>query len=224
MTVAVSTSSPDTPTSNTDAPETPNAVRKQENLRILYQELCTTYRSIDDFRAKLLGALPLATAIGIFLVIPDFFKDEQSPEIAYYFKSLLPPIALFGFVITLGLLIFEIHGIRRCTRLITVGKYLERELGQEAQFVYRAKSIAGFISEPLASGVIYSSVAAVWAFLGLYFVCPVVAIAFSVLLFLIGTIGSIFFLHWIRKDGKRLEERLNNSSKVGVTMESIHNG
>jgi hypothetical protein len=38
-----------------------------DHLKAAYQELCHSYRAIDDFRAKLLGFLPLATGTGIFL-------------------------------------------------------------------------------------------------------------------------------------------------------------
>jgi hypothetical protein len=41
---------------------------KNENLKTVYQQLCESYRAIDDFRAKLLGFLPLATGTGIFLL------------------------------------------------------------------------------------------------------------------------------------------------------------
>lgn len=40
---------------------------RPENLRTAYKELCNSYRAIDDFRAKLLGFLPLATG-GVFLL------------------------------------------------------------------------------------------------------------------------------------------------------------
>lgn len=42
---------------------------QRNNLATGYQELCNSYRAIDDFRAKLLGFLPLATGTGIFLLL-----------------------------------------------------------------------------------------------------------------------------------------------------------
>jgi hypothetical protein len=42
---------------------------KDENLKMAYQEVCTTYRAIDDFRAKLLGLLPLVSGTGIFFLL-----------------------------------------------------------------------------------------------------------------------------------------------------------
>ena len=43
---------------------------QDEKLKTTYDQLCYSYRAIDDFRAKLLGFLPLATGTGIFLLIP----------------------------------------------------------------------------------------------------------------------------------------------------------
>jgi hypothetical protein len=37
----------------------------------VYEQLCNSYRAIDDFRAKLLALLPLATGGGIFLLVGD---------------------------------------------------------------------------------------------------------------------------------------------------------
>jgi hypothetical protein len=39
-----------------------------ENLRDAYQELCNSYRAVDDFRMKLLAFLPLATGTGVVLL------------------------------------------------------------------------------------------------------------------------------------------------------------
>jgi hypothetical protein len=70
-----------------------------ENRRAVYQELCASYRFIDDFRARLLGFLPLASAGGIFLLLGPFAKNA-----AQY----LLPVGLFGFTITLGLFSYEL--------------------------------------------------------------------------------------------------------------------
>ena len=46
------------------------------NLRAVYQELCTTYRAIDDFRAKLLGFLPLVSGAGVFVLLGDALTTD----------------------------------------------------------------------------------------------------------------------------------------------------
>src|SRR5262249_35650619 len=36
-----------------------------------YREVCSTFRQLDDFRAKLLGFLPLASGAGIFAILSN---------------------------------------------------------------------------------------------------------------------------------------------------------
>jgi hypothetical protein len=143
-------------------------MEERENLRTVYKELCSSYRAVDDFRGKLLGFLPLASGMGIFLLI---YEKERLANVE---KAFLP-MGAFGILITLGLFIFEIYGIRRCTHLIIFGESLEKQMGVEGQFAHRppglrtsgqsAAGISRFVSEPLASGIIYSVVMAAWAFL-----------------------------------------------------------
>jgi len=137
-----------------------------DNLRTAYQELCSSYRAIDDFRTKLLGFLPLATLTGILLLITDQAKMDFAQR---YFR----PIGIFGFFITLGLFFYELYGIKKCTYLIWAGTDLEAELHiKHGQFESRPPGVLLLISEPLAAGVIYSAVLAAWAFLALAFPQP----------------------------------------------------
>src|SRR5438270_14038293 len=92
-----------------------------EKLRA-YEQLCISYRAIDDFRAKLLGFLPLASAGGAFLLLNDVFVNAEKIKFAQQF---LKPIGLFGFVVTLGLFSYELYGIRKCHALIEAGKHFE---------------------------------------------------------------------------------------------------
>ena len=128
-----------------------------------YEQLCNSYRAIDDFRAKLLALLPLATGGGIFLLVGDHTRAEA---IGPY----LPVIGLFGFVVTLGLFFFELHGILKCTHLIKAAIKLEQNLEineEEGQFIGRPLGIFGFINEPFAAGIIYPAVLAAWFFLAM---------------------------------------------------------
>jgi hypothetical protein len=63
---------------------------RTEDLKAVYQELCISYRAIDDFRAKLLGFLPVATIAGILVVVTDDAKMKAAQP---YFR----PIGDFGF-------------------------------------------------------------------------------------------------------------------------------
>ena len=135
------------------------------SLAALYGQLCESYRAIDSFRMSLLGLLPLASAGGVlFLFQKEEFTARQ--------LSLLPPIGAFAFAITLGLLLFEIYGIRKCHALILAGRDLEGRMGTHGQFICRPRAVGGQINEPFASGVIYPAVLAAWAYVGLRSVWP----------------------------------------------------
>jgi hypothetical protein len=197
------------------------------NVRTVYAELCSSYHQIDDFRSKLLGFLPLATG-GVFL----FASDSGRNILDDWELSLV--IGLFGLFITLGLFIFEIYGIRKCTNLIALGQILEEELGTEGQFTNRPDGLHGagitaneneeepkatgnssllhysqYISEPLAAGVIYPAVAAAWLFLAsrLCFV-QAIAAALAVSIFLAGLVFSCWYLQWLHHDTDRLKKEI----------------
>jgi divalent metal cation (Fe/Co/Zn/Cd) transporter len=131
------------------------------NLSTVYQEVCASYHGIADFRAKLLGFLPLASGAGIFLLLGQLPDPECSPTI-------LLAVGLFGFLVTLGLFTYELRGIQRCNALIAVGKKLEQELGFQGQFRLRPGAINGIIGTTLAARIIYPAVLAAWTFVALY--------------------------------------------------------
>lgn len=135
------------------------ASSQDEQLKV-YEQLCNSYRAIDDFRAKLLGFLPLATGTGVFLLITDQAKIVSM-------QNLFQPIGLFGLVITLGLFFYELYGIKKCTRLIRVGKELEEKVLEvsNGQFATRPPGVALLINEPFAASLIYPAVLAAWTFL-----------------------------------------------------------
>jgi len=139
--------------------------QKANNLREVYKQLCGSYRAIDEFRTKLLGFLPLATGAGIFLLLAD--KKVMSSSQDYLWA-----IGAFGFIVTLGLFCFELHGIKKCTHLLKHGEKLEESLGT-GQFTNRPRGFAGFINEPFASGIIYPAVLAVWTYIALVFPPPI---------------------------------------------------
>jgi hypothetical protein len=98
------------------------------NLKGAYDQLCNSYRAIDDFRAKLLGFLPLVTGGGLILLA------GQATDV----KDFFGPAGLFGIAVTTGLLAYELFGIRKCHQLLEAGKALEEEMDLPAgQFIDR---------------------------------------------------------------------------------------
>ena len=147
-----------------------NGNKGNQDLINVYDQLCQSYRAIDDFRAKLLGFLPLASAGGAFLLLSDVLVNPEKSKLV---KPFLEPLGLFGFVITLGLFFYEIYGIRKCHALIEAGKKLERSLGiTDGQFNRRPRNVLYVINEVFATGVIYPAVLAGWMFLAFVFPQP----------------------------------------------------
>lgn len=183
-------------------------LQKPENIRTVYRELCTSYRAIDDFRTKLLGFLPLATG-GIFALVANQGKLTA-------IGPLLMPIGIFGFAIALGLFFFELYGIRKCTYLINVGEYLEREMSDvKGQFATRPHGILGFINEPFAAGIIYPAVLAAWTYLALYYPARQVACFAAIWIFTVGLLISCVFLFWLKfHDKPELPAKRMESNKV----------
>ena len=162
-----------------------------DKLKSVYDQLCTSYRAIDDFRAKLLGFLPLASGAGVFLLLNDALID---PTKTGFNRLFLFPIGIFGFVITLGLFSFEIYGIKKCHALIGAGKQIEFSLGTDGQFTHRPRDVARVINEPFAAGVIYPAVLAAWLYIGLLFVLPNDSWWIAVVVFLAGFAGTLFIV------------------------------
>jgi hypothetical protein len=140
--------------------QTPN---RSGDFSVAYNQLCTSYHAIDDFRAKLLGFLPLVTGGGLVL-LTGLKKDVR--------QEFFAPMGFFGILVTLGLLIYELFGIKRCQELIKEGEKLEKEMfesGKEVrgQFTNRGYQFL-FVSKPLAAAFIYSAALAAWMYLALY--------------------------------------------------------
>ena len=133
-----------------------------ENLKTLYNQLCTSYHSVDDFRAKLLALLPLVSGIAIFQLLG---KPEVMP--------FLPVMGIFGAVTGVGLLIYEMKGIQKCTRYIHFGCQIEQELISDGQLTGHFKSVTldkkkkwtYIITEPVASAFVYAAVIGAWVYL-----------------------------------------------------------
>src|SRR5215472_8381696 len=82
----------------------PSAVptNDQRDLIIAYQKLCNRHQQIDDFRGKLLALLPIASGAAALVLLLN-----NSNAVGKY----LLPIGVYGFAVTSGLFIYELHGI-----------------------------------------------------------------------------------------------------------------
>lgn len=200
---------------------------KNEDLRMAYEQVCSSHNAIADFRAKLLGFLPLASGAGIFLLLNDNVTKFG------FAKLYLSPIGIFGFVVTLGLFLYELRGIQQCNRLIEVGELIEDLLDIDGQFKRRIAPISPLISHTRAAQVIYPAVLAAWIFLALFFMWPSsliftwpLSLVFIALqwIILLGLPILVFFIGYRRSHDLYLEgdlEKPNMSAVLGKMLKVI---
>ncbi|WP_373494801.1 hypothetical protein [Aquiflexum sp.] len=135
-----------------------------EALKTIYDQLCTSYHSVDDFRAKLLGILPLVSGVAIF----EILGKVETP-------SYLSPIGFLGVITTLGLLIYEMKGILKCDGYIKAGLEIEKillktlptNIGHFGSLVKGDKK-SNFITVPVASAFVYAAVIGAWTFVATF--------------------------------------------------------
>lgn len=160
------------------------------NLKTAYDQLCVSYRAIDDFRAKLLGFLPLATGGGVFYLL----SNQATVR-----KEFFLPVGIFGMVVTAGLFAYEIFGIRKCAELIEAGRRLEGDMSLPAgQFVARPDAVVGILDEPFAAGVIYPAVLAAWTYLALVYRHGPPALGTAIVVFVVGLVLTVLFGLFLR--------------------------
>ncbi|MGK7959874.1 hypothetical protein [Crocosphaera sp.] len=128
-------------------------IDREENKRVIYVQLCTTYHRLKNFRASLLGLLPLGSGVSAFVTL------KEIPQLASI-------IGYFGLFFTLGLFIYEIHGTVLIQELVKTGKYIEVNLGiQYGQFKNRPNGIGGDFGAISAALIVYISVLCLWGYL-----------------------------------------------------------
>ena len=99
-----------------DARNRPDA----ETLRHQYEQVCTTFRAIDDFRGKLLALWPILGGGSAALL-----ASSQTS------KMYLWAVGLFGVLVSFGIAVYEWNQTLRCDLLKKVGRRLERDMGFE---------------------------------------------------------------------------------------------
>lgn len=127
-------------------------------VELLYPEVCRSHAGIADFRARLLALLPLASGGGVFLLLNN---TDPGPT--------LTAAGVFGFVVTLGLFLYELRGIEDCVLLRARAEYMERHwLGVPdhcGHYNNRPDGrLRGLVSEIGAGWVIYTAVMGSWLY------------------------------------------------------------
>jgi hypothetical protein len=137
---------------------------EQAALRTAYQEVCNSYHAIDDVRIGLLGRLPLVSGVGIAVLLnPAWLAFDI--DIRFYVL-----IGAFGFVVSLGLLLYEVRGVQQCAYLIALGRDIENSISlkRRGQFTNRPDELLG-IGKTSAARFIYPIVLAAWMYVIFYY-------------------------------------------------------
>jgi hypothetical protein len=165
-----------------------------DNRRTAYDQLCTSYHAIDDFRAKLLGFLPLVTGGGLILLTGQ--ADEVRRE---FFR----PVGFLGIAVTIGLLAYELNGVKRCRELINEGKALEEDMKLEnGQFISRNDPAFSIVTKPFAAAWIYPAVLAAWAYLALFSDHRDLGKVISPTILVAGLVGILLYDQSLREEPK----------------------
>jgi hypothetical protein len=145
----------------------------------VYGELARAHQATVDLRTKLLAALPVLTGAGIGLILANQSATAKG-GVGGIEPGALMALAVFGFVVSLGLFLYELRNIRECVMLLERGEALEALAGgPPGQFMgrpgYQGLSQAlrsierpgwrgggGWISIHRASHLVYGSVLAAW--------------------------------------------------------------
>ena len=141
--------------------------------KMVYQQICTDLQNIADFRLKLLGFLPIATA-GSFLVtiltsstITSSILSNVGQKTAV--QNLVLPFGILGAVITIALFFYEEENVLFAHDLLERGKEFETRMGVEGQFEHKQSHL---FNSQNASTLMYSAVFAGWFCLALWFTLP----------------------------------------------------
>jgi hypothetical protein len=188
----------------------PNPEPNPEQLVKIYEAICDSYHKVDDFRATVLGLLPVASGTAIFMLMD---KNKEGAITGH-----LTEIGFFGALVTLGLLTYELKGIQKCTGLICYGLEIERFLSKgtpafNGQFdvLIADRTSNWFASEPVASAIVYSTVLAAWAYIGLANLsCNLSEWAAGLFAFVIWLLS----VTWVLVFWKRLANPVGYSKKV----------
>lgn len=166
-----------------------------------YDHVCSAYERIDDFRAKLLGFLPVVSGGGLFFLLKQ--ADEAAGETTATtgdVSLLVISGGIIGAIFTLGLLLYEERGIHYCIRLIALGGMLEDRLEiYPGRFRHWPEGgVSRYVNEPVASGIVYSAILAAWSFVAMSSM-PKLAVVIAVLIGLTSLILTYLFFRHVRK-------------------------
>lgn len=130
-----------------------------EELITLYEQICTSWRTLIDIRFKLLALVP---AVSVLLLANLLSTEGPAKGLSSQVKI---AIAVLGFVATVGLLIYDLRNSELHDDLISRGRKIEELWGiHTGQFRGRLESKNWFIKHDRATAMIYIGALVGWIF------------------------------------------------------------
>lgn len=160
-----------------------------EALQAAYQQVCTSYHNVEDFRAKLLSIIPGITAGSFIATI------ASNPEKSAALTHLVFPFGIPGALVVLGLFFYEIENLRRSTMLTLRGQWLEQAMNIVGPFAPYPDNL---FNARDAAAIIYSISFAGWVCIALWFPLPGIAIYITLLVLIICAALSFPYLRALR--------------------------
>jgi len=140
---------------------------RRNALEVMYQQVAAQHDKIDDFRSKLLAALPAIAGLSFF------FGPGKSTDLN---SELFPIIGILGAFVSIGMLVHEIRGIIECYMLWAVGSELELRLtnaqNDDARYgpfsIKYRMGLYPWVGRETAAIIIYSVTIAVWTCIAIW--------------------------------------------------------
>jgi len=162
------------------------------------------------------------------------------PNVPNTLSSNFIALGIFGVLVTLGLLIFELKGILKCTQFIFLGRWIESKMKGIAEDNLNKKDfdklLTGYftelskggtwgnvITEPVASAVIYSTVLAAWSFV-IFIQSGYLKILIPIIVFFLFAVSVYVFWQVVLKtikDGFEEKRILRITKKLNARVELV---
>lgn len=167
-----------------------------EEVRMVYQQICTGYQNIEDFRSKLLALVPFVTASSFVATI------ISNPTKSLPLTNLVLPFGTLGAFVTLGLYIFELENTHRLALLAARGRRIEQHMNIVGVFNHHPSAL---LNDYNAADLIYLETFAGWICLALWFVIPGLAIFVA---FAFVVVSVLFGLPLLRRIRRRISKNV----------------
>ena len=180
-----------------------------EALQAAYQQVCTSYHNVEDFRARLLGLIPGITAGSFIATI------ASNPEKSHALTNLVFPFGILGALVVLGLFFYEIENLRRATMLSVRGQWLEQAMNIVGPFAPYPDSA---FNARDAAAIIYSISFAGWVCIALWFPLPGIAIYVTLLVLIVCAVLSFPYMRALQT---RMRQEFISSRGVAISHSQV---